>query len=216
MRIDVFSDPVCPWCFIGKRRMERALAQRGLERDVTIQWRAFQLNPGMPAEGMPRKSYLALKFGGEERARQIYEMIGAAGNEEGIRFAFDSIGQTPNTVNAHRLIRLAAMHGRSDSVVEALFRAYFLQGRDIGDTETLVAIAVECGLDSEETRILLASDDYRSDVLAEHDMAVSLNISGVPCFILEGRYAVVGAQQPDAFMPVFDLVKEEARQGAES
>lgn len=216
MRIDVFSDPVCPWCFIGKRRMERALVQRGLERDVTIRWRAFQLNPGMPAEGMPRKSYLALKFGGEERARQIYEMIGAAGHEEGIRFAFDRIARTPNTVNAHRLIRFAAKQDRGAAVVEALFRAYFLEGRDIGDSGTLVEVAAACGLDDEETRDFLAGSDYRSDVLAEHDMAVGLNISGVPCFILEGRYAVVGAQQPDAFMPVFDLVEEEARQTAES
>lgn len=214
MLVDIFSDPICPWCFIGKRRFERALAARGLDGRVTVRWRAFQLNPGMPSDGMQRDSYLALKFGGAERASQIYAMIGAAGDEEGIPFAFDRIARTPNTVNAHRLIRFAARHDRDSEVVEALFRAYFVDGRDIGDGATLVRIATECGLDTEAAKAFLAAADERPEVLAEQDFATSLNISGVPCFILEGRYAVVGAQQPDAFMPVFDLVEEEARQTA--
>lgn len=214
MLIDVFSDPICPWCFIGKRRMERAVADRGVERLVTVRWRAFQLNPGMPAEGMPRDSYLALKFGGADRARQIYEMIAEAGDEEGVPFAFERIARTPNTVNAHRLIRFAARSERDGAMVEALFQGYFVDGRDIGDTETLVRIADEIGLDADETKTFLAGTEDRPEVLAEHDFATSLNISGVPCFILEGRYAVVGAQQPDAFVPVFDLIDEEARQSA--
>lgn len=214
MNIDIFSDPICPWCFIGKRRMERALAARDLVDRVTVRWRAFQLNPGMPAEGMPRESYLALKFGGADRARQIYEMIREAGADEGIDFAFDRIERTPNTVDAHRLIRFASRSRRDPAMVEALFRAYFLKGRDIGDTDVLSAIAGECELDPAEVRPFLDGSAERSDVLAEHEFAVKQNISGVPCFILEGRYAIVGAQQPDAFMPAFDLVEEEARQSA--
>ncbi len=214
MIIDIFSDPICPWCFIGKRRLERALGERDLADRVTMRWRAFQLNPGMPPEGMPRDAYLALKFGGAERAAQLYEMIGRAGAEEGIAFAFDRIARTPNTVNAHRLIRRATGAERGKDAAEALFRAYFLDGRDIGDLGVLVEIAAECGLDEEATREYLAGVEDRAEILAEHDFAVSLNISGVPCFIVEERYAVVGAQQPEAFMPVFDLIEEEARQSA--
>lgn len=215
MLVDVFSDPICPWCFIGKRRLERALTARGLAAPaLKTRWRAFQLNPGMPAEGMPRDSYLAQKFGGADRAREIYDMIGEAGAEEGIAFDFERIERTPNTVDAHRLIRFAARSGLDGQVVEALFRAYFLEGRDIGDKATLARIAAENGLDGKETETFLAGAEDRQDVLAEHDFATSLNISGVPCFILEGRYAVVGAQQPEAFVPVFDLIDEEARNAA--
>jgi len=214
MIIDVFSDPICPWCFIGKRRLDTALVRQGLADGAIIRWRAFQLNPGMPAEGMRRDAYLTLKFGGADRARQIYRSIAEAGAAEGIAFDFDRIARTPNTVDAHRLIRLAARSGRADAVADALFTGYFLEGRDIGDSETLVAIAASHGLDAAETRDFLASTADAMEILAEHDFAVSLNITGVPCFVFEGRYAVVGAQEADAFLPVFDLVREEARQAA--
>ncbi len=211
MKIDVFSDPICPWCFIGKRRLERALDARHVGNGVSIHWRAFQLNPGMPPEGMARDSYLALKFGGDARASQIYRAIGEAGAAEGIDFAFDRIERTPNTVNAHRLIRHAAATARDGEVAEALFTGYFLHGRDLGDIDVLADIASECGIDRESARAFLDSEEGAPEVRAEHDYAVSLNITGVPCFIVEGRYAVVGAQEPDAFVPVFDLVDQEAR-----
>lgn len=212
MIIDVFSDPICPWCFIGKRRMERALELYGLNEDVTVRWRAFQLNPGMPTEGMDRASYLALKFGGDERAAQIYGMIREAGEGVGIPFAFDRIKRTPNTIRAQRLIRFAGRTGQDGEVAEMLFQRYFLEGQDIGDDEVLCKVAEACGLDSGAVRTWLASGEEEEEVRKEHDFAVSLNIDGVPCFIIDNRYAVVGAQEAEAFGPVFDLVREEGRQ----
>lgn len=214
MIIDVFSDPICPWCYIGKRRLESALGQFGRTGDTSVRWRAFQLNPGMPPEGMARSAYLALKFGGDERASQIYEAIGEAGIGVGIPFAFEKIERTPNTIQAHRLIRNAARTGHDGDLVEALFRGYFLDGRDLSDDAVLVEIAGECGMDADDSGRYLAGRGDDQEIRAEHDFAVSLNISGVPCFIVEGRYAVVGAQEPDAFGPVFDLVDEEARVAA--
>lgn len=214
MIIDVFSDPICPWCYIGKRRLEAALAQAEGLGHVTIRWRTFQLNPGMPLEGLARDEYLALKFGGAERAKQIYDTIGQAGQGVGIAFEFDRIERTPNTIQAHRLIRFASRSGKDGEVAEALFQAYFLDGRNLGDDEVLAAIGEECGLDGAALRGYLASDDEEQEIRAEHDFAVSLNITGVPCFIVEGRYAVVGAQEPEAFTPVFELVGEEARAAA--
>ncbi|UCH73036.1 MAG: DsbA family oxidoreductase [Rhodospirillales bacterium] len=214
MIVDVFADPICPWCYIGKRRLEKALDQFERADDVFVRWRAFQLNPGMPREGMRRDEYLAVKFGGAERAREIYDAIREAGKTVGISFAFEKIRRTPNTVQAHRLIRHSAQSDCHDKLVERLFRAYFLEGRDLGDETELIDIASECGMDVSEARRLLAGQDGQQDVLAEHDFAVSLNITGVPCFIVEGRYAVVGAQEADAFGPIFDLVDEEARTAA--
>ena len=214
MIIDVFSDPICPWCYIGKRRLEAAMERFGRTRDVTVRWRAFQLNPGMPAEGLPRDEYLALKFGGSERAGQIYDAVRQAGVDVGIPFAFEKIVRTPNTVQAHRLIRHSALSGRAADVVEALFRGYFIEGSDLSEDAVLADIAGECGLDAEGVRRYLAGQEGEQEVRSEHDFAVSLNITGVPCFIVEGRYAVVGAQEPDAFGPVFDLVDEEARTAA--
>jgi predicted DsbA family dithiol-disulfide isomerase len=214
MIIDVFSDPICPWCFIGKRRMEKALVANGLNGKATVRWRAFQLNPGMPVEGMERQSYLTLKFGGNARAEQIYGMIQDAGKLVGIPFEFDRIRRTPNTVKAHRMIRLAARSGLDGEIVEALFRNYFLRGEDIGSDDVLCAIAVECGMDGDAVRTWLAGDEEEEKIREEHDFAVSMNIAGVPCFVIEGRYAVVGAQEPEAFAPVFELVQEEKRQVA--
>jgi predicted DsbA family dithiol-disulfide isomerase len=181
---------------------------------VTVRWRAFQLNPGMPPDGMGRADYLALKFGGEERATQIYDSIREAGKGVGIPFEFDRIKRTPNTITAHRLIRYAGRSGLDGAVAEMLFRYYFLEGRDIGDDEVLCDIAVECGLDRDATVAFLAGSEGEEEVREEHDFAVSMNIDGVPCFIVESRYAVVGAQEPEAFGPVFDLVREEERQTA--
>jgi len=214
MKIDVFSDPICPWCYIGKRRLETAVERFGRARDVTVRWRAFQLNPGMPPEGMPRGEYLALKFGGAERANHIYDAIRRAGAAVGIPFAFEKITRTPNTVQAHRLIRHAALSGHDSALVEGLFGGYFVEGRDLSDDTVLLDIAGECGMDVEDAQRHLAGRDGAQEVGAEHDFAVSINITGVPCFIVEGRYAVVGAQEPDAFGPLFDLVDEEAREAA--
>ncbi|MCR9073820.1 MAG: DsbA family oxidoreductase [Alphaproteobacteria bacterium] len=209
MRIDIFSDVICPWCFIGKRRLERALALRPHDR-VEIHWRAFQLNPDMPVQGMPRQTYVQTKFGGAERASQIYETIRENGRKEGLDFQFEKIGTTPNTVRAHRLIRFAADNGVSDALVERLFTAYFYDGLDIGELAVLADLAAEAGLDRETALTFLESNESVADVLAETRFAYENGINGVPCFIFDRRYALAGAQEPEAFFPLFELVQNEA------
>ncbi len=204
MHIDIVADIACPWCFIGKRRLERALALRP-DIVATRSWRAFQLNPDMPPEGISREFYLAAKFGSPRQAMRSYAAIAAAGRGEGIEFAFERIRRTPNTLNAHRLIRLAANEGSCDAIVEALFRAYFIDGLDIGDIEALAEIAARAALDHGATRAYLAGEAGAQEVLAEEDRARRLGIHAVPCFVLERGYAIAGAQEPEIFLPLFDI-----------
>jgi predicted DsbA family dithiol-disulfide isomerase len=210
MQLDVFSDTICPWCYVGKRRLERALKARP-QRGLKIRWRAFQLNPGMPAEGMDRKAYIEAKFGGPDRARAIYDTVRTVGIAEGIDFAFDRIKHTPNTLHSHRLIRLAAIHDRQNETLEALFRAYFIQGRNIGDRVVLSHVGGEAGLDQQEAMAYLAADTDLDSVLGEDTMARRAGINGVPCFIFNGRYALSGAQEPEAFFQLFDLAREDEK-----
>jgi len=208
MNLDVFSDTICPWCFIGKRRLERALKARP-QSGLKVRWRAFQLNPGMPAEGMERRAYIEAKFGGTERARTIYDTVRAAGAGEGIEFAFEKIKRTPNTLQSHRLLRLAAATGDQDAVLEGLFRAYFLEGRDVGDRAVLSEIGAAAGLDRRKTAAFLGSDTDTDTVLSEDVLARRAGINGVPCFIFNGRFALSGAQEPEAFFQIFDLAREQ-------
>lgn len=208
MRLDLYSDVICPWCYIGKRRLERALAERP-QPSLTVRWRAFQLNPGMPKGGMDRRSYLDAKFGGTDRAARIYDTICAVGASEGIEFAFHRIRRTPNTLDAHRLLRFAAGAGRQSQTAEALFQAYFLRGEDIGDRDTLAQIAAEAGLDADAAREMLASDLEAQGALAEDMLARRQGINGVPCFVFNGRFALSGAQEPEALFPLFDLARED-------
>ncbi len=208
MEIDIFSDTICPWCFIGKRRLERALAER-TQPNLTIHWRSFQLNPDMPAGGMDRSQYLELKFGGASNAEAIYDQVRAAGESEGIDFAFERMKRTPNTVDSHRLIRHAAAQQRQDAVVQALFDAYFLRAEDIGDPEVLAAAAAETGLDAEETRAFLAGDAEAEAVRAEDKSARRAGISGVPCFIFNRQHALAGAHPPEVLHQLFDLANQE-------
>ena len=210
MELDIFSDVVCPWCFIGKRRLEAALSDRP-QSDLLVRWRAFQLNPDMPAEGMDRQAYLERKFGGAENAQRLYNQIGTVGAEVGIDFAFDRIRRTPNTVNAHRLIRLGAHHDCEDAVVERLFRAYFLEGGDIGDPGLLSELAGDAGLDAQEAARFLAGDEERTAVETEDFSGRQAGITGVPTFIVNRRHAVPGAQPPEVLYKLFDLGREGAQ-----
>lgn len=215
MRIDIFSDVVCPWCFIGKRRLEKALALRpDVEAEIT--WRPFQLNPDMPREGMTRADYIAAKFGGGFHANRIHHTVAEAGASVGIDFAFDRIMRSPNTLNAHRLVRFATRSGQGGALVDGLFRGYFLEGRDLGDVATLAAIAGENGLDSEEAASFLAGATERDTILAEDSQARRLGINAVPCFIFAEQYAISGAQEPEFFLPVFDLAQNAAAPASES
>jgi predicted DsbA family dithiol-disulfide isomerase len=213
MRIDIIADAVCPWCFIGKRRLERALAERP-QRNVEIVWRPFFLNPDMPSEGMDRQDYLARKFG-PGRAGRAYSAVEQAGTSESIPFRFDRIARSPNTLNAHRLIQFAQQEGRQDQVVETLFGAYFLQGKDIGDLAVLADIAAEAEIDRTRAFDYLQSGADREHVVAQDEKARSLGVTGVPCFIIDRKYAISGAQLPEVFHQVFDLVNQEAAPAAE-
>jgi predicted DsbA family dithiol-disulfide isomerase len=204
VRIDIYSDVICPWCYIGKRRLERALAERPLD-DLTLQWRAFQLNPDMPAHGMDRQLYLQLKFGNAASAERIYREIKAVGAEEDLAFAFDAIRRTPNTIECHRLIRFAGLQGRQDAVVEALFSAYFLDGEDIGAPAVLLRVAESAGLDAAETRTFLESDLEEQTVRAEDRQARRAGLQGVPTFIVNGKFALSGAHLPEVLHQMFDI-----------
>jgi predicted DsbA family dithiol-disulfide isomerase len=205
MHIDIVSDVVCPWCYIGKRRLERALARRpGLE--VTRAWRAFQLNPELPGEGVPRRLYLAAKFGSAAEAGRTFAVLAAAGRTEGIEFNFDRIRRAPNTLRAHRLIRFAADAGpRGGDIVEALFHGYFHDGLDVGDVDVLTAIAARVGLDPDAAYRYLAGEAGAHEVRAEDRRARQLGIHAVPCFVLERGYAISGAQEPEMLLSLFDV-----------
>jgi predicted DsbA family dithiol-disulfide isomerase len=208
MRIDVVSDVICPWCYIGKRRLAEALRQRP-EAEVEILWHPFQLNPDMPPEGMPRERYIAAKFGGGQHASRIYQNVTDVGATVGISFHFERIQVTPNTRDAHRLIRRASASGDAGPMVEALFNAYFIEGRNIGDRGTLAQIAQEASLDGDDAARFLASRDGAEEVVAEDMSARRIGINAVPCFIFERKYVVSGAQEAEFFFPLFDLLKTE-------
>jgi predicted DsbA family dithiol-disulfide isomerase len=211
--IDVVSDVVCPWCFIGKRNLEAALARwRELhpgEAPPQVRWHPFQLNPGLPQEGVPRERYIADKFGGPERAKEIYARVARAGEQAGIDFRFDAIVRQPNTVDPHRLIHVASDEGLQDGMVEALFRAYFLDAVDLTQRENLVGIAAGVGLSREKTTAYLASDKDRLHVENADHHARTIGVQGVPFFIFDQKYALSGAQPPEVMLDVMQKVREE-------
>lgn len=207
MRIDIVFDTVCPWCFIGKQRFERALALRpGVK--AKLRWRPFLLNPDMPREGMDREVYLERKFGSSYRIQRIHGAAQTAGESEAIAFAFDRITRTPSSLNSHRLIQWAADSGRQTALVEAVFRAYFEQGQDIGDISVLCAIAAAQGLSGVEAEDYLSSEAGYTAVESENARMHRLGVSGVPCYILDERYAVAGAQEPDMLARLIDIACE--------
>ena len=213
MRVEIYSDIVCPWCFIGKRRWEKAIETAGYANHVQVTWRPFQLNPTMPKSGMDRRTYLEAKFGGADARREIEERLAKAGVADGIMFAFDRIARTPNTFEAHRLMWFAQQHKRQDDLAEGLFHAYFSEGRDIGDGQTLVDVAAEIGLDRDATRQFLASDQGVEVVREEETAGHRLGIRGVPYFVLNGTYAISGAQPPDIFVLALQKVEADRMEG---
>ncbi|MBF6568678.1 MAG: DsbA family oxidoreductase [Candidatus Binataceae bacterium] len=210
MSIDIVSDVVCPWCFIGKRRLEKALTLFKGHR-VHIIWRPFELNPDLPRGGMDRDRYVAAKFGGPERAKEIYDRMTQTGAAEGIAFRYDLIEKTPNTFDAHRLLWMAQCEGDQNALAEALFHGYFIEGKDLGDRAALAAIAGVAGIDASEAELFLESEKGVAEVRAEAELARGLGISGVPFFILNGRYALSGAQDPQIMLTALNrVVTEEA------
>ncbi|MCC7426065.1 MAG: DsbA family oxidoreductase [Alphaproteobacteria bacterium] len=207
--LDIVFDVICPWCYIGKRRLERALARRP-EIAADITWRPFLLNPDMPPGGMPRHEYLVRKFGGEDRARRLYAAISEVGRAEGIAFAFDRIQRTPNSTDAHRFVRWASRAGRGSEAVEVLSAAYFERGLDIGARRVLQDLAAEIGLDPVQAYAWLAGDADADWVATENLRAHRLGITGVPCFIVAGRHAIAGAQEPEVLERLLELGQQPA------
>ena len=201
LTIAVFSDVICPWCFVGKRRLERALDQLGLGETAVIRWLPFELNPQMPPGGMERAAYRAQKFG-PERALALDREMTEHGQQEGIRFAFDRIERTPNTRPAHILIAYASRRGRGAAAAEALFRAYFEEARDIGDKQVLADVAAAIGLDREASLEALANETLRASIVELEEEAGRLGIAGVPFFILNEAWSVSGAQTTGVWMEV--------------
>ncbi|MEQ8708625.1 MAG: DsbA family oxidoreductase [Rhodospirillales bacterium] len=212
MKLDIVVDTICPWCFIGKRRLEEAM--EGLAGEaVEIRCRPFVRTPDLPDGGIDRQTYLSTKFGGEHRAERVYDSIRRAGQGNGIDFAFDRIQRTPNSVDSHRLIRFAERHASPDAceaMVEQLFEAYFLEGRDIGDLAVLTEIGVAAGLDREALSAYLASDEDRAEIYRENAEAHRLGVTGVPCFILDDKYAIAGAQEAEVLRRMFQTAAEGA------
>lgn len=214
MQIDVVSDTVCPWCFIGKRRLDRALAMRP-EVQAQVFWRPYRLDPSIPKEGVDRKAYLKAKFGDTPRSSAMGDAIRSEGAGEGITFAFDKIAKTPNTLDSHRLIRWAGSAGIQDAIVERLFTAYFIDGRDIGDAGVLTDVAAEAGMDSALVGDLLGKDSDLALVEREAGMANQMGISGVPTFIFNSRFMISGAREPEILAKIMDRALQ-AEQEAES
>jgi predicted DsbA family dithiol-disulfide isomerase len=201
LSVDVISDPICPWCFIGKRRLEKAIALHG--GPVSVRWLPFQLNPTMPKEGISRREYRTKKFGSWERSQELDARVIAVGKEEGIHFAFDQIERTPNTLDAHRLIWLADNERVQDAVVEALFRAYFTEGRDISNRQTVLDVVAEAGLDRRKAEAVLDSENGMEALKEAEELSRRHRVDGVPFFIINGKITLSGAQQPDTFLEAF-------------
>lgn len=204
LRIEIVHDLVCPWCYLGVRRLMRTLRRRP-DLMFELVWRPFLLNPDMPRFGMARPDYVVRKFGGEDRARRLYLALTETGRAEGILFRFERIRRTPSSVDAHRLVRHAARFGRAEAMVEMLFSAHFTDGHDIGDHHVLTAVAVACGLDAEDTARFLASDRDTDHIHTDNLRAHRLGINGVPCFVIGGHHAIAGAQEPEVIERLLDV-----------
>jgi predicted DsbA family dithiol-disulfide isomerase len=215
LRIDIVSDAICPWCYIGKRQLERALVtleQEGLH--FSVHWNPFQLNPDMPKEGRDRIAYRAWKFGSAERARELDERVAGAASAVGLNFRQDLMLRTPNTLDAHRLIWLAGKEGVQDAVVENLFVAYFTQGRDVGEADVLADCAAEAGMDRAAVADFLGGDGAAQEMLAADRAAREAGVSGVPSFFLDGYGLYSGAMPAETMVEALRKGNQILRQRA--
>jgi len=210
IKIDVVSDVVCPWCYIGKRRLEKALDQLSGQYDFDVEYQPFELNPDAPKEGVNHKEYLVKKMGGEARYKQITDHVTQTAATEGLKFDFSKQGLSPNTRDAHRIIYLSKDEGKQLEVKEALMKAYFEEGADLTKTENLIAIAVKAGLDEAKVKAWLASDEGLEEVLLSEQTNAQRGISGVPFYIINNKYGVSGAQPTEAFIEMLTQVGKES------
>ncbi|WP_420567367.1 DsbA family oxidoreductase [Thalassovita sp.] len=203
VKLDILSDPICPWCYIGKANLDRALEQRP-DHPFVIEWHPFQLNPDMPREGMDRRAYLEAKFGGKEGAVRAYAPVAEHAQQAGLEIDFEAMQRTPNTLDAHRLIHWGGIEGRQTAIVSSLFRAYFNDGRDIGDHDTLADIADSCGMDASVIMRLLATEEDIQLIRDKDASAREMGVNSVPTFIVASQHAVPGAQPTDLWLKVMD------------
>ena len=209
LQVDVVFDLVCPWCYLGTRRLRRALRARP-DILVDVIWRPFLLNPDIPSGGLPRQEFLTRKFGGEERARRLHATITELGRAEGVPFRFDRIRRMPSSLDAHRLVRFAVREGMGEAMVDALFHGHFAEGADLGHADTLARLATRIGLDGASVHHFLESGADADAVHAENLRAHRLGINGVPCFVVAGRHAIAGAQEPEVLERLLDVALVEA------
>ena len=203
MQLDIFSDAICPYCFIGKRRLDQALAERpGL--DVQISWLPFQLDPEMPVEGIDRKQHLTARFGSVEAAMEQFEGMRQTGQAEGIDFRFDKIARSTNTFESHRMVYFAHAHGLQDEMVDVLFAAYFTEGLFLGDHEVLIGIAERIGLDGNEVRAFLKSDGAVEAIQADEAQIRSMGIESIPLYVIDGSMPLSGLQTKETFLQFLD------------
>jgi len=203
--LDILSDPICPWCYIGWANLARALEARP-DHPFAIAWHPFQLNPDMPAGGIDRLTYLSMKFGDKDQVVRAYLPVTDHAEAAGLALNLDKIARTPNTLDAHRLIHWAGIEGRQTPVVAALFRAYFIDGHDIGDRETLATIAAAAGMDRAMTETLLAGDADAADIRARDTHARSRGVTGVPTFVIANEHVLTGAQPTEVWLSVIDEI----------
>ena len=203
IRLDIFADPVCPWCYLGKANLERAMEAHP-EHPFQIEWHPFQLNPDTPAEGVNKRDYLMRRFGSEAQLNQIHQRFRDIAAKAGVTMDPDTPKRIPNTLNAHRLIHWAGLEGRQTPMVSALFRAYWVEGRDIGDLEVLADIAAEAGMDRAVIARLLASDADMDGIKAREDHARQRGVNAVPTFLLANQYVLSGAQPPEVWGQVIE------------
>ncbi len=206
MIIEIFADLACPWCYIGWHRLKQARA-RYASGETTLAWRPFQINPDLPAEGLPRRKYLQLAYGSLARGEEVLSVARRTAREEGLPMDLDRAATTPNTLDAHRLVLLASELGCQEATLDRLYHAFFAEGRDLGDPQVLVELGAASGVDPAAFTQRLEQEDDFDRIRAHEERARHLNLRGVPCFLLDGQYVLAGAQEPKTFKPLFDLIR---------
>lgn len=210
VKLDILSDPICPWCYIGKTHLDKALAEVP-DHPFVIEWHPFQLNPDMPREGMDRREYLERKFGGKEGAVKAYAPVVEHAEKAGLTINFEAMQRTPNTLDAHRLIHWAGIEGKQTQVVDALFQAYFVDAKDIGDHAVLAEIAQEAGMEADVAARLLEGDSDVQEIRDRDAHSRNMGVSSVPTFIVANQHAVPGAQPPELWKQVIEDILQQLK-----
>ena len=215
VKLDILSDPICPWCYIGKTHLDRALAEAP-DHPFVIEWHPFQLNPDMPGDGMDRRTYLETKFGGKDNAVKVYAQIAEHAQAAGVEINFEAMQRTPNTINAHRLIHWAGLEAKQSDVVDALFKAYFVEGKDIGDPVVLADLAEQAGMERAVVERLLSGDSDAEDIRARDAHSRKMGVNSVPTFVIANQHVVPGAQQPELWAQVIADIRSQLSEPAQS